>query len=318
MEYVNLGRTGLKVSRVCLGTNMFGAGYVDDRRAVSVVDQAIECGINFIDTADAYNDGHSERVVGMAVKSRREDFVIASKGFVPTGPGVNDKGLSRKHLVHAVESSLRRLGTDYIDLYQVHFWDPDTPLHETLRTLDGLVQQGKIRYLGCSNFAAWQLCRALWVSDKLGIERFESVQPEYNLGKRDIEQELLPLCDDQQVSVIPYQLLMGGLLTGAYDRDAGPADDSHMASRHAQRAKDTYWTDATFDMVDGLVAIAAEVGCEPAQLSLAWALTRPAVASVIVGASRPEQAVSNAAAAAIRLDEDVMARLDALGGGAVA
>ena len=316
MEYVNLGRTGLKVSRVCLGTNMFGAGYVDDRRAVSVVDKAIECGINFIDTADAYNDGHSERVVGMAVRSRRHDFVVGTKGFIPTGPGINDKGLSRKHLVHAVESSLSRLGTDYIDLYQVHFWDPDTPLHETLRTLDGLVQQGKIRYLGCSNFAAWQLCRALWVSDKLGLERFESVQPEYNLGERGIERELLPLCEDQQVSVIPYQLLMGGLLTGAYDRDAGPSGDSHMASRHAQRAKDTYWTDATFDMVDALRAIAAEVGCEPAQLALAWALSRPAVASVVVGASRPEQAVSNAAAADIRLAPDVVARLDALRNGA--
>ena len=312
MQYVNLGKTGLKVSRVCLGTNMFGAGYVDDARAISVVDEAIERGINFIDTADAYNDGHSERVVGMAVRNRRHDFVVATKGFIPTGPGVNDKGLSRKHLVHAVESSLRRLGTDFIDLYQVHYWDPDTPLQETLRTLDGLVAQGKIRYLGCSNFAAWQLCRALWVSDKLGVERFESVQPEYNLGQRDIERELLPLCDDQGVSVIPYQLLMGGLLAGSYDRDAAPSDDSHMASRHAQRAKDTYWTDATFDMVDGLRAIAAEMGCTPAQLALAWALTRPAVASVIVGASRPEQAAANADAAAIRLDADVVARLDAL------
>ncbi|MCI0841057.1 MAG: aldo/keto reductase, partial [Chloroflexi bacterium] len=203
MEYTRLGSTGLKVSRVCIGTNMFGADYVDDARAISVVHAALDNGVNFIDTADAYNDGRSEEVVGKAVKGRRSDYVVATKGFVATGPGENDRGLSRKHLMDAVEDSLRRLGTDYIDLYQLHYWDPDTPLEETLGTLDDLVHQGKIRYIGCSNFAAWQLCRALWVSDKNGFARIESLQPEYNFGKRDIEAELFPLCEDQGVGVIP-------------------------------------------------------------------------------------------------------------------
>ena len=312
MQYRNLGRTGLKVSRVCVGTNMFGAAYVDDAQAISVVHQAHSMGINFIDTADVYNGGMSEHVVGKAVKGRRHDFVVATKGFPPTGEGVNDSGLSRKHLIDAVHASLRRLDTDYIDLYQVHYWDPETPLEETLRTLDGMVRQGKIRYLGCSNFAAWQLCRSLWVSDKLGLERFESVQPEYNFGTRDIEQELLPLCQDQQVGVIPYQILMGGILAGTYDRNATPPDDSHMASRHAVRARGTYWNDVNFDRVEKLNGMARDLGCETVQLALAWVLSRPAVASVIVGASRPEQVVTNGAAVDIELPRDVSDALERL------
>ena len=310
MRYANLGRSGLKVSRICLGTNMFGAGYVDDARALSVVDEAHEVGINFIDTADAYNDGLSERVVGKAVKDRRHDFVVATKGFVPTGPGVNDRGLSRKHLIEAVEASLARLDTDYIDLYQVHYWDPDTPLEETLRTLDDLVRQGKIRYIGCSNFAAWQLCRALWVSDKQGLERFESVQPEYNFDRRGPEDELFPLCQDQKVGIMAYQVLMGGVLTGAYDRDAEPSADSHMASRHAQRAKATYWHKANFDRVERLKTLSAELECEPTQLVMAWTLSKPAITSAIVGCSRPEQAANNAAAVDIELAPGVLDELD--------
>ena len=301
MQYKNLGRTGLKVSRICLGTNMFGAGYVDDDRAISVVRRAHELGINFIDTADAYNAGASEHVVGKAVRGRRHDFVIGTKGFVATGDGVNSSGLSRKHLMDAVEASLRRLDTDYIDLYQVHFWDPDTPLEETLRTLDDMVRQGKVRHVGCSNFAAWQLCRALWVSDKLGLERFESVQPAYNFDRRDIEAELFPLCEDQGVGVIPYQVLMGGVLTGSYDMRSGPPEDSHMSSRHAERARESYWRDENFDRAERLKTLAAELGWEPTQLVLAWVLSRPSVASVIVGASRPEQIEKNAAAVDIDL-----------------
>ena len=312
MDYAGLGRTGLKVSRVCLGTNMFGAGYVDDHRAIGVIERAYDCGINFIDTADAYHDGLSERVVGRAVKGRRHDFVIGTKGFIPTGPGVNDRGLSRKHLVEAVEASLRRLDTDYVDLYQVHYWDPETPLEETLGTLDEMVRQGKIRYLGCSNFAAWQLTKALWTSDKLGLERFESVQPEYNFSRRDIERELFPLCLDQRVSVIPYQLLMGGVLTGRYGQERGPSADSHMASRHAQRAKETYWTDESFEKAEALRSMAAEAGCEPAQLVIGWALSKPAVTSVIVGASRPEQVAGNAEASTMEISADLLERLDTL------
>ena len=310
MEHVRLGRTGLKVSRICLGTNMFGAGYVDDERVFSVVNKAYELGVNFIDTADAYHDGLSEHVVGKAVKAHRHDFVIGTKGFMPTGPGVNQRGLSRKHVIEAVESSLRQLATDYIDLYHVHFWDPETPLEESLRTLDDLVHQGKIRYLACSNFAAWQLCRALWVSDKHGLERFDSVQPEYNFGRREIERELLPLCEDQRVGVTPYQLLMGGLLTGAYDRGADPSESTHMGSRHAQRAKSTYWTEPNFDMVERLRPIAAEVGCDLAQLVLAWVLSNPVITSAIVGSSRPEQIVKNAEAVDIKLSPETLAEIE--------
>ncbi len=312
MEYARIGRTGLQVSRICLGTNMFGADYVEDSRALSVVDQAIEQGINFIDTADLYNDGKSEEVVGKAVKGRRDRFVIGTKGFAPTGPGVNDKGLSRKHVLEAVEGSLRRLGTDYIDLYQVHWWDPNTPIEETLRTLDNLVRQGKIRYIGCSNFAAWQLTKALWASDSLGLERFESIQPLYNLGERGIEAEVIPLCQDQGLSVIPYQVLMGGILSGAYNRSSGPHEGTHMASRHASGARGRYWNDASFDVVERLKGIAADVGCELAQLVMAWVLSKPAVASVIIGSSRPEQIVKNAEAADIKLSQDVLEEMDGL------
>ena len=312
MDYVRLGRSGMKVSRVCVGTNMFGAGYVDDDRAVSVIDAAFDAGINFIDTADAYNSGHSEVVVGRAVSSHRHDFVVATKGFIATGPGPNDVGLSRKHLIDAVEASLKRLQTDYIDLYQVHYFDPDTPLEESLQTLDDLIRQGKIRYIGCSNFAAWQLMRALWVSDKQGFERFESVQPEYNLGKRDIEGELFAACSDQSVGIIPYQIFMGGVLTGRYSPEAPPPSDSHMASRHAQRAKDTYWTDRTFEMVKALEETAASLEISVPQLLISWTLFRPQITSVIVGASLPEQAESNARAVSLQLPDEIVARLDAL------
>ncbi|MCY3543015.1 MAG: aldo/keto reductase [Chloroflexi bacterium] len=312
MEYVRLGRSGMKVSRVCVGTNMFGAGYVDDDRAESVIDAAFDAGINFIDTADAYNSGHSEVVVGRAVRSHRHDFVVATKGFIATGQGPNDVGLSRKHLMDAVDASLTRLKSDYIDLYQVHYFDPDTPLEETLKTLDDMVRQGKIRYIGCSNFAAWQLMRALWVSDRDGFERFESVQPEYNLAKRDIEGELFDACANQDVGIIPYQIFMGGVLTGRYSAGSPPPDDSHMASRHAQRAKDTYWNERTFRMVDALKDAAAELSVSVPQLLIAWTLSRPQITSVIVGASRPEQAESNAAAVSIDLPEEIVARLDSL------
>ena len=312
MDYVRLGRSGIKVSRVCVGTNMFGAGYVDDDRAISVIDAAFDAGINFIDTADAYNSGHSEVVVGRAVSGHRHDFVVATKGFIATGPGPNDVGLSRKHLIDAVEASLNRLKTDYIDLYQVHYFDPDTPLEESLQTLDDLVREGKIRYIGCSNFAAWQLMRALWVSDKHGFERFESVQPEYNLGKRDIEDELFAACSDQSVGIVPYQIFMGGVLTGRYSPEAPPPSDSHMASRHAQRAKDTYWTDRTFEMVNVLKEAASNLEVSVPQILIAWTLSRPQITSVIVGASRPEQAESNARAVSVQLPDEMVARLDAL------
>lgn len=312
MQFNNLGSTGLKVSRVCLGTNMFGAGYVDDARAISVIRSTLEHGINFVDTADAYHDGLSEVVVGKAVKSRRHDYVIATKGHFPTGKGVNDRGSSRKHLVDAIESSLRRLGTEYIDLYQVHGWDTETPIEETLKTLDDFVRKGHIRYIGCSNFTGWQLAKSLWASDKLGLERFESIQPAYNFGERFIEHEVFPLCLDQKVSVLPYQILMGGLLAGSYKRDQDPPSDSHMASRHAQGAKGRYWDDARFTMAEKVKTLAGQIGCEPTQLVIAWTLSKPAIASSIIGASRPQQVQQNAMAAEIKLPQDVLEELEKL------
>ena len=312
MEYARLGRSGLKVSRICLGTNAFGESYLDRERALSVIDELLERGINFIDTADTYQSGLSEEIVGRGVKGRRHDFVVATKGFQPMGPGVNDRGLSRKHILEAVEASLRRLDTDYIDLYQVHYPDPETPLEETLRTLDDLVRQGKIRYIGCSNFDAWQACRALWVSDKHGLERFESVQPQYNFSRREIEIELFPFCEDQKVAILPYQVLMGGVLTGTYGRTAEPPSNTHMAAGMARGSRRDYWNDAHFAMVDGLKAIAGEAGYTPTQMVLAWQLSKSPITSVIVGASRPEQVVQNAEAVEINLPQDVLKQLDNL------
>ena len=311
MEYARLGSSGLKVSRVCLGTNMFGAGYVDDARAVGVVHAAAEHGINFIDTADMYNDGRSEEVVGKAIRGRRSDFVVATKGFMAMGPGPNDRGSSRRHLSDAVDASLRRLGTDYIDLYLLHFWDPETPLEESLGALDDMVRQGKVRYAGCCNFSAWQVAQAVGIARERGMAALSAVQPEYNFARREIESDLLPLCEKHGVGVTPYQVLMGGILTGAYRRDEKPAADSHMASRHAGAAFNKYWTPECFAMVDRVAALAAECGLTPVQVGLAWALTKPAVSSVIVGASRPEQVAQNAAAVDVRLPEAVLAALDA-------
>ena len=312
LEYINVGRSGLKVSRICLGTNMFGEGYVDDDRALSVIDAALDSGINFIDTADMYNDGKSEELVGRAIKGKRDDLVIGTKGFAPMGPGVNDRGLSRKHVIDAVNSSLSRLKTDYIDLYQVHWWDPETPIEETLGTLNDLVRIGKIRYLGCSNFAAWQLAKALWTSDKLGLDKFVSIQLLYNMAQRGIEEEVFPLAEDQGVGVIPYQVLMGGLLTGSYDVTKEPPKDSHMASRHAGGAKTRFWNERTFKLVDEVKKAAVQLGYEPTQVSRAWCLSKSPITSVIVGSSRPEQITQNARSQEIRLPEETLERLNSL------
>ena len=311
MDYVKLGRTGLKVSRLCLGTNMFGAGYVDDERADKVINTALDAGVNFIDTADIYHLGRSEVVVGSAISHRREEVVLATKGGYPMGEGPNQGGLSRGHLVDAVDASLRRLDTDYIDLYQVHVWDPETPLEETMRALDDLVSAGKIRYVGCSNFTGWQLIKALWNSDKGGHVRFDTVQPPYNLAHRDVEDELVPACRDEDVAVLPYQVLAGGVLTGTYDPKVQPPDDTHMASSLAGTARERYWNPDTFMVADRVSALAKELGKSAAQVATAWALSKPGITSVIVGSSRPEQVHANVDALDIELDESAIAKLEA-------
>ena len=312
MRYNRLGRTGLKISNLCLGTNMFGASYVPNSEAEFVIKEAYEQGVNFIDTADFYNEGESEKIIGKTIKNKRNNFVIATKGFMPTNKDINSKGLSRKHIITAVENSLKRLSTDYIDLYQLHYWDPDCPIDETINTLNDMVHQGKIRYLGCSNFAAWQLCKSLWISDKRNFERFESIQPEYNFRQKDIENEIMPLCTDQEISIIPYQILMGGLLTGNYAKESEPNKNSHLASAHAQRAKNKYWNNDNFNMIEQLKSIEQKTGYNPISLTIAWTLSKPAVSSVIVGASKKSQILSNVKSANIILNQEILDHLDSL------
>ena len=309
MKYARLGRTGLEVSRLCLGTNMFGAGYVDDERAAAVFAAAFDAGMNFIDTADMYHDGLSEVAVGKATAGRRHDVVIATKGGMRMGPGVNDVGASRRQLTRAIEDSLRRLNTGYIDLYQVHQWDSATPLEETISTLDRHVREGKIRYLGCSNYAAWQLCKALC----MGLERFESVQPAYNFTVRDPERELFPLCEDQNVGVLPYQVLMGGVLTGGYSGDGSPPPETHMSARHSNTARRLYWNRDHLDMAGRLNSIAMQADQSPSALVLAWVLSKLPVTSVIAGSSRPAQIAENARATELDLPQDILGLLDELG-----
>ena len=231
---------------------------------------------------------------------------------MPTNQDINSKGLSRKHIITAVEKSLKRLSTDYIDLYQLHFCDPDCPIDETINTLNDMVHQGKIRYLGCSNFAAWQLCKSLWVSDKRNFERFESVQPEYNFRHKDIENELMPLCTDQEISIIPYQILMGGLLTGNYTKESEPNKNSHLASTHAQRAKSKYWNNDNFNIIEQLKSIEKKTGHNSITLTIAWALSKPAVSSVIVGASKKSQILANINSANTLLNQEILDQLDSL------
>ena len=314
MEYKKLGRTGLKVSRICQGTALFGS-YVEQDICTRIFDACLEHGINFVDTADTYSDGKSEEFVGKAMKGRRHEFVLATKVENTVGPRVNDRGASRKHILEGVDASLRRLNTDYIDLYQIHHWDPETPLEETLRTLDDLVRQGKVRYIGCSNFDAWQLCKALWISDKLGLERFQSVQPLYNFTSKAIEAELLPLCLDQQISVNPWQVLMAGVLTGSYKRSGEAPQGTPMASSAATipggvRAR--YWKEEHFDLVDRLKEMAQQKKCTVTQLTLAWALANPAITTVLVGATSPEQVGPNTKAVEITLTPQEVETLDNL------
>lgn len=309
MKLRKLGRTGLRVSEICLGGMTFG-NQADRAATAAIVHRALEAGVNFFDTADAYNNGLSEEFLGSALRGVRDGAVVATKVHDRVGPGPNDEGLSRKHILAAVEASLRRLGTDYIDLYQVHRFDDNTPLEETLRALETLVQNGKIRYLGCSNFAAWQLCTALLTSEKLGASRFESLQPRYNLISREIEKEILPLCAAQGIGVIVYNPLAAGLLTGKHKRDAGPLPGTRFEFSELYRAR--YWASSSFDAVDRLQEIAGAAGRTPAQMAIAWVLGNPGVTSAIVGASRVGQLDETLASVDVTLTADEMGQLDTL------
>lgn len=308
MQYRYLGRTGLRVSVYGLGTNAFG-GRADEAASIRIIHHALDHGVNLIDTANIYTGGESERIIGKAVRDRRHDVILATKCGMRTGDGPNDRGASRWHIMRELEGSLRRLGTDYVDLYQIHEFDPDTPLEETLRTLDDLVRQGKVRYVGCSNYAAWQLCKALWVSDRLRLVRYQSVQPPYSPADRRIERELVPLCLDQGVGILTYLPLAGGILTGKYRPGQAPPPGSRAVTqpRFAERLNDR-----NLRLAEAMGEVARGIGVTVAQLALAWAMHRPGITSVLVGATRVEQQEENLRAVDLTLDPAVIERVNEL------
>jgi aryl-alcohol dehydrogenase-like predicted oxidoreductase len=319
MEHARLGRTGLQVSRLCLGTMTFGL-QCDEETAVAILDHAAEGGIDFLDTSDAYplggdlsTRGVTEEIVGRWLHGQRDRFIVATKCFAPTGPAPFDGGNSRKHILAAVDASLRRLQTDYIDLYQLHGYDQATPIDETLGALDDLVRQGKVRYTGCSNFLTYQLVRAIGRSETLRLARFDSVQPRYNLLFRQIEREMLPFCREDGVGVIPYNPIAGGLLSGKHSRSAPPPEGTRFTlGNAASNYQDRYWHDREFDTVDALRELAGQAGVSLVTLSVAWVLANEAVTAPIIGASRPGQLDASLAAAEFVLDEDLKARLNDL------
>jgi 1-deoxyxylulose-5-phosphate synthase len=319
MQHVRLGRTGLQVSRICLGTMTFGL-QIDEDASRAILDKAASAGVTFLDTADAYplggdltTVGRTEEIIGRWMHGKRDDYVVATKCFAPMGPNRWDMGNSRRHIMDAIDASLRRLQTDFVDLYQVHFDDPGVPLDETLGALDDLVRAGKVRYIGCSNYLAYRLARALGRSDVKGIARYESVQPRYNLLFREFERELFPLCLEEGVGVIPYNPIAGGMLSGKHDRTKAPDEGTRFAlGNAAQTYQDRYWHDNVFDTVDELVKIADDAGIPLPTLAVAWTLRHPAITSPIVGASRPEQLDATIAAVDTRLDDDLVERLNAV------
>jgi len=314
MEIKKLGRTGLRVAALCLGGNTFG-WTTDQKASEAVLDAYVESEGNFIDTADVYarwvkgnSGGESETALGMWMKARgnRSQVVIATKVMGPMGPGPNDTGLSRQHIVQGLEASLRRLQTDYVDLYQAHWDDRETPLDETLRAFDDLVRQGKVRYLGASNYHAWRLARALWESDKRGHARYETLQPKYNLVFRDeYERELMPLCLEQGVGVIPYSSLASGFLSGKYRRGG----DLPTTAR-ASGVRKTYMNDRGFTVLEAVEKVAAAAGATPAQVALSWLARRPGITAPIASATSVAQLKELVAGVELRLDEEATAALD--------
>jgi len=317
MRYQTLGDTGLQVSTLCFGTMTFhgGSGFF---RAIGTVDQAgadalvrasIDGGINFFDTADVYSEGESEKALGQSLRNlgvKRSDVVLATKVFGRVGPGRNDVGASRGHIMDAVEGSLRRLQTDHIDLYQIHGSDSVTPIEETLRALDTLVTQGKVRYVGCSNWQAWKLAKALGISEFKGLARFDSLQAYYSIASRDLEREVIPLLESEKTGLLVWSPLAGGLLSGKFSREQQtPADSRRSEFDFPMVDKERTWR-----ILDVMAPIAKAHGCSAARVSLAWLLAKPVVTSVIIGAKRLDQLADNLAAADLTLSADELKRLD--------
>lgn len=318
MRYNKLGTSGLLVSEICLGAMTFGTpnegfwtaiGELDQQNADRIVARAFDAGVNFVDTADVYSDGTSEQITGKAIVNSgrsRSDIILATKVFGATGPGPNERGLSRGHIMDGVKASLKRLGTDYIDLYQVHAFDPLTPIEETLRALEDLVRQGHIRYIGVSNWAAWTIMKALGIADKNGWQRFATLQAYYTIAARDLEREIVPLLESEGLGLMVWSPLAGGLLAGKYDRDGNSPDGTRRASFDFPPVN----KDRAFDCIDVMRKIAASHGVSVARIAIAWVLHQRSVMSVIIGAKTIEQLDDNLAATEIRLTDDELKSLD--------
>lgn len=310
MEYTTLGRNGVKVSRLCLGTMMFG-GPTDEADSLRIIDRAIEAGINFIDTANVYNAGESERILGKAIRNRREQLFIATKVRGSMGEQVNDQGLSRHHILNQVEDSLRRLDTDYIDLYILHRPDAETPVEETLRAMDDLVRQGKVRYVGCSNFHGWQLCETLWCSDRRGYAPMAAVQPLYNIVNRDAEVELLPMCRKHGVGVMAYSPLARGVLAGKYLPGQPPPAGSR-AERKDRRMLQTELRDESFEVAQKIKPLCVAHGKTMTQFALNWILANPIISAAIVGPRTMTQLEDNLGCLGWDIDSAALDQIDRL------
>jgi len=311
MKYRKLGRTGLKVSTLCLGTMTFGNKEwgSDEATAKRIMDAFLDAGGNFVDTADVYVDGVAEEITGRLIKDKRKDVILATKVAGPMGAGLNDLGLSRKHILDGVDASLKRLGTDYIDLYQVHAYDPTTPLDETLIALNDCVRAGKVRYIGCSNYSAWHLMKATAIAKELGTARYDCLQPQYSLVCRYIEREHVPLCLEEGIGIIPWSPLGGGMLTGKIRRGEAPPKNSRAARDAGDNERFT--SEKNLDIVEALVKVAEKIGKTPSQVALAWCINQHGVTSPIFGARTMEQLEDNIPAADLELDQGSLQALEA-------
>ena len=318
MQHVRLGNTGLKVSRLCLGTMTFGF-QCDEATSFAILDRAASAGITFMDSSDVYplgggleRAGRTEEIIGRWIRGKRHDFVIATKCFGQTGPQPFHAGNNRRHILDAVDASLRKLGTDYIDLYQLHGFDPQVTQDETLGALEDIVRAGKVRYIGCSNYLAYQVARALGRSDVRGWARFVSVQPRYNLLYREIERELLPLCAEEGIGVIPFNPIAGGMLTGKYDRAKPAGEGTRFAYTGwiGDLYRNRYWQEQIFNSVEELGRISSKAGIPLATLAVAWVLANHTITSPIIGASKPEQLEATVAALEVKVDAALLGELD--------
>jgi aryl-alcohol dehydrogenase-like predicted oxidoreductase len=308
MQTTHVGKSGLKVSRFCLGTMTYGT-QITEAEAIKVIDSALDAGINFLDTANGYAEGKSEEIIGKALKGKRSSVVIATKVGAPTKMG-GELDLSRRNIISELEGSLKRLQTDYVDIYYCHAPDINTPLEETLRALDDMVQQGKVRYIGCSNFRSWRLCKALWISDRYNLANFVCVEPPYSLLIRDIEEELVPLCETEGLGICVFNPLAGELLTGRHEFGKAPKEGRFTLKDLGPGYLDRYWNANNFEAVETLKKIAVRNGISLAQFSLAWILHNPAITSILSGVINPEQLKENIGALDVKLSEEDLAECD--------